>query len=39
MRSALRQVNEHVTLADLASGRLPRDVEALTRANDAWITR
>jgi Rrf2 family protein len=39
VRSALRQVNEHVTLADLASGRLPRDVEALTRANDAWITR
>jgi Rrf2 family protein len=39
VRSALRQVNEHVTLADLARGRLPRDVEALTRANDAWITR
>jgi len=39
VRSALRQVNEHVTLADLARGRLPRDVEALTRAKDAWVTR
>lgn len=39
VRSALREVNEHVTLADLASGRLPRAVEALTRTNDAWITR
>ncbi len=39
VRQALREVNEHVTLADLASGRLPGDVEALTRADDAWITR
>jgi Rrf2 family protein len=39
VRSALRQVNEHVTLADLASGRLPSDVEALTRVQDAWVTR
>jgi Rrf2 family protein len=39
VRQALRQVNEHVTLADLASGRLPRAVEALTRADDAWLTR
>jgi DNA-binding IscR family transcriptional regulator len=39
VRSALRQVAEHVTLADLASGRLPRDVEALTRVQDAWVTR
>jgi len=39
VRSALRQVNEHVTLADLASGRLPREVEALTRVQDAWVTR
>ncbi len=39
VRQALREVNEHVTLADLASGRLPRGVEALTRADDAWLTR
>jgi Rrf2 family protein len=39
VRSALRQVAERVTLADLASGRLPAEVEALTRARDAWVTR
>jgi Rrf2 family protein len=39
VRAALRQVNERVTLADLASGRLPADVEALTRPKDAWVTR
>jgi len=39
VRQALREVNEHVTLADLASGRLPHEVEALTRADDAWVTR
>jgi Rrf2 family protein len=39
VRAALRQVNEHVTLADLASGRLPAGVEALTRVEDAWVTR
>jgi Rrf2 family protein len=39
VRQALREVNEHVTLDDLASGRLPRSVEALTRADDAWLTR
>jgi Rrf2 family protein len=39
VRSALRQVAEHVTLADLASGRLPPEVEALTRVQDAWVTR
>ena len=39
VRSALRQVAEHVTLADLATGRLPAEVEALTRVQDAWVTR
>ncbi|HXE44932.1 MAG TPA: Rrf2 family transcriptional regulator [Conexibacter sp.] len=39
VRASLRQVNEHVTLADLASGRLPADIEALTRPKDAWVTR
>lgn len=38
VRSALRMVAEHVTLADLASGKLPKDVEALTRDPDAWVT-
>ncbi len=38
VRSALRQVAEHVTLADLASGRLPSRVEKLTADPDAWLT-
>jgi DNA-binding IscR family transcriptional regulator len=39
VRASLRQVNEHVTLADLARGRLPPEVEALARPKDAWVTR
>jgi len=39
VRASLRRVNEHVTLADLASGRLPSEIEALTRPKDAWVTR
>ena len=38
VRSALRTVAEHVTLADLATGRLPPQVEELTRDPDAWLT-
>lgn len=38
VRSALRMVAEHVTLADLASGRLPKQVEQLTADPDAWLT-
>lgn len=38
VRSALRTVAEHVTLADLATGKLPPQVEALTRDPDAWLT-
>jgi Rrf2 family protein len=39
VRAALRQVAEHVTLADLAAGRLPAEVEALTKTPHAWETR
>ncbi len=39
VRSSLRQVAEHVTLADLAAGRLPDHVEQLARDPDAWLTR
>lgn len=39
VRAALRSVAEHVTLADLASGRLPAEIEALTREPHAWETR
>jgi len=36
LRASLREVLEHVTLADVASGRLPADVRRRTRAQDAW---
>lgn len=36
VRASLRSVLESVTLADLAEGKLPEDVEALTRDPDAW---
>ena len=39
VRASLRAVAEHVTLADIAAGRLPPDVEALARDPEAWITR
>ena len=38
VRSALRMVAERVTLADLASGKLPAQVEKLTTDPDAWVT-
>ncbi|MFN8130246.1 MAG: Rrf2 family transcriptional regulator [Solirubrobacteraceae bacterium] len=38
VRAALRGVLEHVTLADVASGTLPPEVEALTGDPDAWVT-
>jgi Rrf2 family protein len=39
VRANLRSVLEHVTLADLANGRLPPSVEALTQDEDAWAAR
>jgi hypothetical protein len=39
VRAALRSVAEHVTLADLAHGRLPPEIEALTQEPHAWETR
>ena len=38
VRASLCGVLEHVTLADLVSGRLPKQVQALTRDPDAWTT-
>ena len=38
VRAALRSVLEHVTLADMASGSLPPDVQVLVN-DDAWATR
>jgi Rrf2 family protein len=36
LRASLRSVLEHVTLADLASGRLPTVVKERTRVKDSW---
>ena len=36
VRTALRSVLEHVTLADLAAGRLPPHIAALVADPDAW---
>jgi Rrf2 family protein len=36
LRASLRDVLEHVTLADIAAGRLPRAVKDRTRHKDAW---
>jgi Rrf2 family protein len=39
VRANLRAVVEHVTLADLAAGRLPAAIGALADDPDAWVTR
>jgi Rrf2 family protein len=36
LRANLRAVLEHVTLADVAAGKLPADVRALTKDRSAW---
>ena len=36
LRASLRDVLEHVTLADIARGRLPAAVKERTRPKDAW---
>ena len=39
LRANLRKVLEEVTVADVAGGKLPKDVIALTRAEEAWQAR
>jgi Rrf2 family protein len=39
LRASLRRVLEQVTVEQVASGKLPRDVVALTREEEAWQTR
>jgi Rrf2 family protein len=39
LRANLRNVLESVTVADVAEGKLPKAVLALTRAEEAWQTR
>src|SRR5207248_2660085 len=36
LRSSIRDVLEHVTVADVVAGKLPDDVVARTRDSDAW---
>jgi Rrf2 family protein len=39
LRANLRKVLEHVTVADVASGKLPKAIVTLTREEEAWETR
>jgi Rrf2 family protein len=39
LRANLREVLENVTVADVASGKLPKEVLALTHDEEAWQTR
>ena len=39
VRASLRRVVEHVTVADVATGRLPGVVEKLAQDPEAWVTR
>lgn len=39
LRGGLRSVLERVTLADIASGELPPEIERLAADPEAWITR
>lgn len=39
VRASLRSVLESVTLADIVTGTLPRNVEQLTADPDAWTSR
>jgi Rrf2 family protein len=39
VRANLRKVVEHVTVADVASGRLPSSIDKLAEDPEAWVTR
>ncbi len=39
LRSNLRKVLENVSVADVAAGKLPKEVIALTKSDEAWETR
>ena len=39
LRSNLRKVLENVSVADVAAGKLPKEVIALTKGDEAWETR
>jgi Rrf2 family protein len=39
VRASLRGVLEHVTIADLAAGELPHEIDSLADDPDSWATR
>jgi Rrf2 family protein len=39
LRANLRKVLEHVTVADVATGKVPRQIAALSHQEEAWVTR
>src|SRR5437588_3037787 len=39
VRANLRKVVEHVTVADIAAGSLPKGIDKLAEDPDAWVTR
>jgi Rrf2 family protein len=39
LRSNLRKVLENVSVADVSTGKLPAEVVALTKSDEAWETR
>jgi Rrf2 family protein len=39
VRANLRKVVEHVTLADVAGGHLPKSIDRLAEDPEAWVTR
>jgi Rrf2 family protein len=39
VRASLRKVVEHVTVADVASGKLPAAIDRLAEDPEAWVTR
>ena len=39
LRANLRKVLEHVTVADVAAGKLPKEIVVLTKQEEAWKTR
>ena len=39
VRTNLRKVVEHVTIADIAAGRLPSTIDKLAEDPESWVTR
>ena len=39
VRTNLRKVAEHVTVADIAGGHLPPAIDKLAEEPDSWVTR